>query len=510
MTKVKNIFQNSYFLAGLTAVLLRLSYPIFNLWILAWFAFVPLFLAVEQQRWVKTFLISFFCGALFFILTIFWLIHVTVSGMVVLSLYLGLYVVFFTLGYRFFKEKMTFGQRIFFVPCLWVSLEFVRGHLLTGFPWALLAYSQTFNLVVLQVADIFGAYGVSFIVMFVNVVLLEIIQSRKTKNSLTYLQIFIPLLILMGFLAYGAYRINENPKRSCPLKVAVIQGNIPQEIKWVFSFQETIFKKYRLLTEIVHLKDPSDLIIWPETSFPAYLEFGEKDKPLKQFIAQEDTPLLVGSIRLKDMRYFNSAILFSSSGEVLGFYDKLHLVPFGEYIPWRKLCPFLGHIVPIEDFTPGMNDTVFSVSGRTCPSIKFGVLICFEDIFSNLAVRFVRRGADFLINITNDAWFGDTSSPYQHMQASVFRAVENRVYVVRAANTGISCVLDDLGRPLVTVKDSKGKETFVTGYATSLVYKTGRASLYTKIGDAFAVVCILYAVVTIFFFLLRRKFEPSI
>jgi apolipoprotein N-acyltransferase len=157
--------------------------------------------------------------------------------------------------------------------------------------------------------------------------------------------------------------------------------------------------------------------------------------------------------------------------------------------------------VPIEDFTRGKDFTVFSISSKYCPRLNFSTLICFEDIFSGLAAQFVRRGADFLINVTNDGWFGDTASPYQHMQASVLRAVENRVYVVRSANTGISCFIDDTGRILGEVQ-VKGKSTYVTGSATTRVYKTDRHSLFTKIGDLFAVLSVFYALGIIF---LRRR-----
>ena len=501
---LRSIIKNSFFLAAASAVLLRLSFPKFDLWILAWFAFVPLFFALRKHGGLKVFAISFFSGFLFFVLTVFWLIHVTVPGMFILSFYLGLYWAAFGLIYGSLKTRLNFWQRIFFAPCLWVSLEFARSHFLTGFPWALLAYSQTFNLAAIQAADIFGAYGVSFIVVFVNIALFEIIRDYPTKAPFKVPRLLIPLLILLAWLAYGSYRINEDPQRSCPFKIAIVQGNIPQEIKWVSSFQDRIFKKYQLLTDIIRLKNNPDLIIWPETAFPDYLEFGDNDAPLKDLAKETETPLLVGSIRFKDMRYYNSAILFSPKGAVLGVYDKIHLVPFGEYIPSRKILRFVERVLPIEDFTPGTEHEIFSVGGLRCPGIKLGVLICFEDIFGDLASRLVRRGADFLVNITNDAWFGDTSSPYQHMEASVFRAVENRVFVVRAANTGISCVLDDLGRSLVTVKGIGGKETFVTGAETSLIYKTGRRGLYTKTGDIFTFACMVYAFIMLMSTAFRR------
>ena len=492
--KIQKFFQSPFILATASAILLRLSFPKFNLWFLSWVAFVPLLYALAQkQRPLKTFFISLLCGSSFFVMTIFWLVHVTVAGMFVLSFYLSFYFVVFAFVFCYAQEKFNFWQRLSFLPAFWVLLEFARSHLLTGFPWALLGYSQVPNLLAIQAADLFGVYGISFIVMFINIYIFELSKNKENMRSLTDRRLFLPLFIIVLWLTYGLYRLTENPQKKCPVKMTVVQGNIAQEIKWVSNFQDQIFNKYRLLTELVHLKEEPNLIIWPETSFPDYLEFDKNDKPLRDLAGQLKTSLLVGSIRFQDQRYFNSALLFSSAGTLAGVYDKLHLVPFGEYIPLRRFLPGVERILPIEDFTSGTNFEIFSVPAPNCGIIKFGVLICFEDTLNSLAREFVRRGADVLINMTNDGWFGDTACPYQHLQASVLRAVENRVFVLRAANTGVSCFIDDCGRVIVRVHDSLGKETFVTGYGSGLVYKTARSSLYTKIGDVFVFLCSVYA-----------------
>ena len=496
------ILKNSITLALLSAVLLRLCFPKFNLHILAWVAFLPLFFVASREEPLKSFFIFWLGGTLFYILTIFWLIHVTVAGMVVLSIYLGIYFAFFGTGYKFAKERFSFWPRLVFIPAWWVVLEYCRGFLLTGFPWALLAYTQEKNLFAIQAADLFGCWGVSFLIILANVFLFELILMRRKDYFLKIRQITIVLLIFVCWFTYGIFRVYENPKKSCPLLVSVVQGNIPQEIKWVSSFGEKIFKKYQLLTDIVRLKEAPDLIIWPETSFPDYLELRDNDRDLKEYIQKNGTPLLLGSIRLDEAHYFNSAILFSRTGDILGDYDKIHLVPFGEYIPLRRSLPFLGRLLPIEDFTAGRDYKIFSIHGAQCSLMHFGVLICFEDIFGSLASRFVRSGADFLVNITNDAWFGNTASPFEHRQASVFRAVENRVFVVRSANTGISCIIDDKGKVVTTVKDAAGNEAFVTGFTTAFIYKTARRGLYTQIGDIFVFACILSMIWIILF---RRR-----
>lgn len=492
---LKHLFKNPYLLAVLSAVLLRLSFPRFDFWILAWVAFVPLFFGVRTISSLRLFFVSFLFGFFFFASTIYWLNNVTWAGMIILAGYLGLYAVVFFFLYRFTSRYLNYWLCLTFTPAIWVILEYLRGWSWMAFPWGLLGYSQSFNLVSIQAADIFGVYGVSYIVLFVNLFIFEAVKGHIVKKPLRFKQVLIPVCVVFLWFAYGTFRIGEDPKRGASLKVSVIQGNISQDIKWVYSLHERIFEKYKLLSEIVILKDDPDLVVWPETSFPDYLEFGINDAGLKNFAFDSAAYLLAGSIRLEDTRYFNSALLFSPEGDLSGFYDKIHLVPFGEYIPARKLFPLIERILPIQDFTAGSNYKIFSVKNQDGTILKFGVLMCFEDIFNTIASNFVRKGADFLINMTNDAWFGDTASPYQHMQASIFRAVENRVYCLRSANAGVSCFIDDIGLVVSKVADSRGKETFVTGSKTHLIYATGRRSVYPFIKDFFVFLCALYFVI---------------
>ncbi len=502
---MSRIFFNPYLLSVLSGILLRLSFPKPGMWFLAWFGFIPLFFAIRKQRPLKAFVFSFISGAVFFISTMFWLINVTVPGMIVLSLYLALYFAVFGMMCSVAREKIAHAFGVIFIPALWVFLEFVRSYFLTGMPWALLGMSQAPNLPAIQAADITGVYGVSFMLVFVNTVLFEFVFDRGVNKSASLKKLVFLAAVIPVWFGYGFYRLAQDPLKNCAFRVAIVQGNIPQDIKWASSFSHRIFEKYQLMTEIVDLKEEPDLIVWPETSYPGYYEPEGEGRELKDFSQQLETPLLAGSVSLRDMHYYNSAILLNGAERTSVIYDKMHLVPFGEYIPCRKLLPFIERILPIEDFTPGKTRAVFSLRGSRCPDIKLSAMICFEDIFPDIARGFVLRGADLLVNMTNDAWFDDTSSPYQHMQASVFRAVENRVYVLRAANTGISCYIDDTGRVYSTIKDAKGKPTFISGYAVEWVTKTGRRSLYTKIGDVFALLCIFYVIIIMMSVIIKRK-----
>lgn len=465
---------------------------------------MPFFFSIEKKKPSWAFAMGFCSGAIFYTAILFWLIHVSVFGMMFLSVYLGIYIALFALGFSY-SRKYKYCS-LLFVPCLWIVLEYARSHLFTGFPWALLAYTQTPFVCALQGADIFGSWGVSFTVMFVNVFIFTLIEDFRSSRSVNFRKNVLPLCVIFLWFAYGCWKLSiGRPEDECGLRTAVIQSDIRQDIKWVESFKEGIFRKQALLSEMSVLEGSPDLIVWPETSYTDYIQLGLNDAELSGLASRLKTALLIGAIRAEEGKYLNSAILYASTGSASGTYDKLHLVPFGEYIPGRKFMPFLESLLPIEDFTPGKDFSLFRLSAQACrKDFRFGVLICFEDIFPELARGFVLRGADFLVNMTNDGWFGDSSSPSQHMQASVLRAVENRVFVLRSANTGISCIIDDSGRLLKVVSDRNGKPTFVKGQVCATVLAPRQRSFYTRFGDFL----IPFACAVIFGMILARRRRP--
>ena len=449
---------------------------------------MPLFFALQGKSQRKAFLLSYLAGIIFWFGIIYWLIHVTFAGLIVLVLYLAVYFGVFGLLVSAISHKpLAISQLI--IPSAWVLLEHLRSHLFTGFPWALLAYSQYLNLPIIQIADITGAWGVSFLVMMVNVAVYSLLANRCSLPVAIKKYLAVWLSIIFA-IAYGYYRLNLTPDiyNLSPIKISLIQGNIPQDLKWNVRARDSILGKYFALTKQAAVKDNPDLIIWPEASLPAVLEeepvFFEQ---IKNFVQEIKTPLLFGAVTFKEDQYYNSALLLSSEAKLLNQYDKLHLVPFGEYIPLRKVFRFLETVVPIGDLVSGREHMVFRHNATTS-----SVLICFEDIFPELAPRFMKKGAQFLINITNDAWFGRTSAPYQHFQASVFRAVENRVYVVRSANTGVSGFIAPTGKIIALVKDASGREIFISGYKTEKIsIPKGSLTFYTRYADIFIVFCLL-------------------
>lgn len=469
----------------ISALLLICAFPQCDFWPLSWIGLVPLFIALDNKKPFKAFLTAYAAGIVFFAGTLFWFIHVTLAGVIVIVLYLACYFGAFGIGYVFLNQR-SLWQKLFFIPSFWVCLEYLRGHLLSGFGWVSLGHSQYQVLPLIQIADLTSFYGISFLVVMGNVILKE--WFVKGRGALPPKAIFAPTLfvicLIFSVLGYGYYQLQKKPS-GASIKITIIQANIAQELKWNPGAAPEIIKKYLTLTEEASLGHP-DLIVWPETAFPGFIwESPELFENLKELTARVKIPLLLGVIRQIGEDYYNSALLISAEGVVVEEYDKMHLVPFGEYIPLRNIFPFLTNIAPIGDFTAGKVYTLFKLPA---PS-NFSTLICFEDTVPELARESVRRGSNLLINLTNDAWFQDTKAPFMHMQAALFRAVENRTALIRATNTGVSCFIDPWGRVGPCVQNARGKRACVQGIATENVVINSQKTFYTKFGDVFTYFC---------------------
>ncbi len=482
-------------LSLLSGILLLLSFPIFDLEFLAWFALVPLFYSIEGKGSVPSFKLGFLTGIFSFVGILYWIIvavhsygnvPLILSGFILLLLvgYLSLFIGAFAFLIRFIQIRAGL-QTILFAPALWVALEYLRSFLLTGFPWANLGYSQYLNLPFIQMADITGPYGLSFVILLVNATLFRALH-QWSKRAFPFKEAVVTVIFLLGFLMYGYLKMEVVERQLIqdpPLKVGLVQGNIDQSIKWDESFQKETLKIYEKLSYKVAEEKP-DLIIWPETATPFFFQDAKEYQPFVLDIPKKtDAFLLFGTPSYKtqkqEVSHHNSAYLISPSGEITGKYDKIHLVPFGEYVPMQDLLFFIGSLGEgIGDFKSGKEIFNFSL-----PQAKFGVLICFEIIFPDLCRRFVKRGAHFLVTITNDAWFGRTSAPYQHLSMAAFRAVENRVFVARAANTGITGFIDPKGK---IVKQGR---IFTEEAMNGTIRLSNRKTFYTLYGDVFAWVC---------------------
>ena len=473
--------------------MLALSFPQPGISPLAWCAFVPLFIAASGATPKVSFKLGFTAGCAAYAGLLYWLnivmssygkLHWTVSGSLYLTLaaYLALYP-----GAVLWLARRCESRGIALLlsfPVLWVAGELIRSYLLTGFPWANLGYSQYRTLPLIQISDLTGVYGVSFLVAFANVVFYRIWVSMRRRGARYPITGLLLLLALLGgTLVYGITALNR-VEQGALQRVLMVQGNIPQDVKWNPAFQESTVKTYERLTR-KGWQSPGTLVVWPESALPFYMQ-GEPAYAarVKALAAELKSSLVTGSPAFEKegqlVRYLNSAFLISPSGAVLGRSDKLHLVPFGEYVPLAALLPFVNKLVAgIGDFSPGKAALPLDTEAG-----KIGVLVCFEGIFPEVARDYVRGGAGMLVNITNDAWFGRSSAPYQHLSMTVFRAVENRVPLVRAANTGISSVIDSKGhiRGMTPL--------FEEATLGAEVRQGGGGSFYSRHGDLFALLCL--------------------
>lgn len=523
-------FQRDDLQALLSGILLVLSFPNplsvltshFPFGVLAWIALVPLLLCLEDKTPLESFRLGWVTGLTGFTGILYWVIvamhryggipiPISLLILIALTLYLSLYVGAFAAIVCMVRRK-TGWSPLLLAPALWVALEYLRSILLTGFPWENLGYSQYLALPVIQIADATGVYGISFLVVLVNCLISAgILQFRRTGR--VPLGAVALLVVLLGaVLAYGFLRIGQEERRASaqtPIRIGMVQGNIDQSLKWEETYQRETVEIYETLTQDVAKGHP-DLTIWPETAVPFFFPFDQPFSPLVRDIPTESgVSLLFGSPFYQAdkgrIRYLNSAYLLSPEGKIRGRYDKIHLVPFGEYVPLARFLPFIRPLVEsVGDLVSGnetMGTVVFSI-----PRGKFGVLICYEIIFPNLCRKFIRRGAGFLVTITNDAWFGKTSAPFQHFSMATFRAVENRAPVARAANTGISGIIDSTGKIVLQT------EIFSRQAVTGEIFLTGSETFYTRYGDLFARGCTGWTLLLLggTYLLGKRRRSPSV
>jgi apolipoprotein N-acyltransferase len=364
-------------------------------------------------------------------------------------------------------------------PIVWVAGELGRTYVLGGFPWVLLGYSQTDVLPIAQVASLIGVYGLSGIVAFVSSALGVWIALGAGPAGRRYLAAAIVLVAAVWL--FGALRLSraELTAAGAPLRVGLVQGNVDQAEKWDPRRAAEIFNSYLDLTRQA-ISRGAELVIWPESSTPFTFE---EDRPQAELVREmarsADVEVLLGSTQIERTnppRYFNAAFLVRPDGSTGAVYRKVHLVPFGEYVPLKSIFFFAAPLVEaVSDFTAGDGPVLLPLRGGAASTA-----ICYEIVFPDLVRRSVVQGSQLLTTITNDAWFGRTVAPFQHFEQASMRAIENGRYLVRAANTGISGVVDPYGRTLA----SSGI------YEPAVIVETVRLlsvrTVYSRIGDVVA------------------------
>jgi apolipoprotein N-acyltransferase len=496
--------------ALVSGLLLAAVFPKWDLTLLLPVALVPFFWALRGQSLKHAFWLGIAAGLAHYAVLLYWIVYVTnvygglplplgVGVLLQLAGYLSLYRGLWAIGIVFAQNRGL--NLLWFAPSLWTALELGQTYIISGFPWELLGYGLYRSPPLLQVADLTGVYGISFLVVLINTALyLFLFPPQGGWSFPRFRPLAVTALLLLAWLGYGYYRLGslaEQVAASPKLKVAVVQGNIKQGDKWNPQIVRDTLERYRRLNSQVQ---GAQLIIWPETAAPFFFRPpSDLSQQLETIARESGGRLLFGSMAFEKnpsgQRFFNSAYLLDLQGKEARRYDKTHLVPFGEYVPLQRLLFFIPKLVPV------IGDFAVGPAGATLPlpEGQVGPLICFESIFPSLSRAQVQNGAQLLVNITNDAWFGTTSAPYQHMSMAVLRAVENRVYLARAANTGISAFIGPDGRILWR------SDLFVEATHSLEIPLLPGGSFYSRFGDVVAWACVLLSCLGLVWGLTRRS-----
>ncbi len=517
-----------WILAAASGALLALAFPPYEHSVLGWFGLTPLLVALwwgprapGGRGALGLFAKGYLAGLVHFWMSLQWITEVTVAGWVVFAFYLaiypGLWALFVGLCCRP-RDPLpptpnsqlptpnpwlsSFGnlRMALRAAFAWVALEWLRGTLFTGFGWNSLGVSTWQNGPLIQIAEFTGVAGLSFLLVLVNVIL--VLTGRRlgyeagTNRLRPHFDFTVSMALVVGTLAFGLWRVREPAGPEVALRVAAVQANIPQDVKWDPGFERHIIDTYRRLSASAAAFRP-DLLIWPEAATPRPLLEDEEMKAMALEVSREaGGDFLLGSIRYLGAQAYNAAILLDQQTGVQT-YHKMHLVPFGEYVPFRHSFPLFAWIVGdqvLGDFDAGTEPVVMTLQNKP---VRVAPLICFEDTLGDLTRRFAQNGAQLLITLTNDGWFRRSAASRQHLANSVFRAAETKLPLVRAANTGVTAFINRFGAVQRTLE--VGGNTFVEGVLLGEVAVPLRPAetFYTRHGDLFSLLALVLTLVAI-------------
>ena len=478
--------------AALSGALLALSFPSLGHPAAAWMALTPLLVILHGTPSPRlAFGLGLTTGAVHFAGTLPWLtqvmtefggfplpVGVLLNGLLVA--YLALFPAAFAVIVVVLLRARWGAWGLLSAAPVWLTTELGRMWLFGGFPWELLGYSQTSVLPVSQLASLFGVHGVTLLVVFINSALaLALVGPRAHRVRV----LAVATGVLGGVVLFGVWRLTDNRlvRDGTPLRVGLVQGNVLQADKWDPAMRSTILRGYLDLSR-QSAAAGARLIVWPESATPFSFEDHPDGDAVRQLARDTGAHLLFGSTQSRRdpvPRVFNAAFVLRPDGETAAVYQKMHLVPFGEYVPFRSVLFFARPLVEsVVDFSPGTSPVILAVGVH-----RVSTAICYEIIYPGLARSFVRQGSELLTTITNDAWYGRSAAPHQHFQQAAMRAIEQGRYLVRAANTGISGVVDPYGRVLAR------SALFETAVITEEVRLLRGLTLYGRMGDLLAYLC---------------------
>jgi len=455
-------------LSSLTVAALTLAFPPFKLGFLAYWGVIPFLILLENKNARETFRWGYFVGFIFSLATLSWIGWTTAPGAISTILVHPFYYAIFAVLLIPLRRLWPNGYLVA-VPFVWTAIEYVKSIGDLGFPWLTLGYTQTYYLRLIQYSSYTSVYGVSFWIVSLNVLLLALWRFHENKRWVISLAVILILFFVTPYLySLVVMPHTEEPKEQ--IRVGIVQGNVDPYQKWEKGFVEENFRIFETLSRET-AKDKPDVVIWPETATPTWLlRRPEHLSRVRALAAEIGTPILTGIpdyvfISDKEYRTFNAAALIYGDGRPIPTYAKMHLVPFGERVPFEDDIPFFKEwLTKLEmgegNWSPGSEIKLFELAGPmtngqsvAMEAKHVAAIICFESIFPEEVAAFVRKGADLLVVITNDAWFGRPHAPfwmsggiYQHAQIAIFRAIENRISIARCANTGMTMTIDPFGR----------------------------------------------------------------
>jgi apolipoprotein N-acyltransferase len=505
--------------AVISGVLGTACFPPFNQDWLAWVALVPLICAVwfsnqqTKRRWLRNLLLGYVSGLVFFTASFSWLgslgrlfDSVWLYGLpFLLSLYLALHWAFWGWFAGFIKPRVFVSSwRNLLSASLgaaaWVTHDWIRGWLFGGFGWNGLGVTQHSHWLLIQVCEFTGIAGLSFIIAFANIIAvtlpLRLFNETRSHKMQPHWDLNLTVLAIFGLLVFG-WNVSHRDQATTSIHVAAVQPNIPQQIKFDPGSADKVFNQLTRLTQpLLAAAPPPQLVVWPESATPGPIFADERSyRFVMDFATSIHADLLLGSDLFENEQAYNAAVFVPAGSDQAQVYRKIHLVPFGEYVPLRHSFPLFaavaGHWVP-GDFARGTEYTRFAL---TTADVRIAPLICFEDTIGELTRNFVlpagsERGADLLVNITNDGWFLHSAGSRQHLANSLFRCIELRRPMVRAANTGVTCFVNEFGRVTQILEDTNGGP-FTEGVLIGdvLVPADGNLTFYARHGELFARIC---------------------
>jgi apolipoprotein N-acyltransferase len=536
-------WRSGYLAAALAGLLLASAFPKWSLAGFAWIAPALLLAAVQGKSSGDRLRAGFLSGFIFWFTSIYWLCYNPYGIFPILGWFaLSAYLAFFTLAWVWLVADLHFpastwvSRQLWILggAAAWVALEMVRAHFLGGFPWNLLGASQYKLVPLIQIAAVTGIYGVSFLVAWFSLALFcagKMILADPKRKFVWQAEIVLPLVTVMLCYIGGFFRAEMNvssaagrPAPSTFLHVTMVQPSIPQTAIWNSAADDDRFQDFLAQNELA-LTNRTDVLIWPESAVPA-MDYGNVHR-ISDLVRRHHVWLIFNgedsTVSSTATNFFNAAYLINPQGQLAAKYHKQKLVMFGEYIPLVHWLPFLQRLDPIGDgWTPGEKSVAFPITGLAAsePSniiylgtdknaaespvstAKAGPLICFEDSFATVARQAAQNDLDFFVNLTNDGWFGQSSEQWQHMANAVFRAVENGLPMLRCANNGVTCYIDEYGSVRQIFRDAKGSE-YGSG-VLSVEIPLRRASqkaqptFYNRHGDRFGWSCIIIVLAMVF------------